>query len=118
MKVGQMTDFDFTYLSYGAGVQSTALLVCSALRLENVPRCDVAIFADTGDEPAWVYENLATLTHWARPHGIEIETVQCGAPRWRLGSGTPGREQTLRGDTGVHRGEGWARVDVATAMYP
>lgn len=73
-----MTDFDFTYLSYGAGVQSTALLVCSALGLKRVPKVDVAIFADTGDEPVWVYETLATLTRWASPHGIEIETVSAG----------------------------------------
>ena len=50
----------FTYLSYGAGVQSTALLVMSALQLEHYPcpKADVAVFADTGDEPAWVYETL------------------------------------------------------------
>lgn len=73
-----MTDFDFTYLSYGAGVQSTALLVCSALGLENVPRVDVAIFADTGDEPQWVYDYLNVMTPWARERGIAIERVMAG----------------------------------------
>ncbi len=46
-------DFDFTYLSLGAGVQSTAMLIMSALGLYGCPNADVAIFADTGDEPAW-----------------------------------------------------------------
>lgn len=58
-------DFDFTYLSLGAGVQSTALLVLSSLGLHGCPKADVAIFADTGDEPAWVYDHLETLKAWS-----------------------------------------------------
>jgi hypothetical protein len=73
-----MSDFDFTYLSYGAGVQSSALLVCSALGLAGVPRVDVAIFADTGDEPPWVYETLELMKLWARERGITIESVSAG----------------------------------------
>ncbi|KKM78901.1 hypothetical protein LCGC14_1355330 [marine sediment metagenome] len=42
---------DFTYISFGAGVQSTALLIMSNLGLKDCPKADVAIFADTGDEP-------------------------------------------------------------------
>ena len=42
-----------TYLSLGAGVQSTALLVISAHGLYGCPRADLAIFADTQDEPAY-----------------------------------------------------------------
>jgi len=57
--------FDYTYLSLGAGVQSSAMLVCSCKGLYNVPRADVAIFADTGDEPQWVYDYLAILTEWS-----------------------------------------------------
>ena len=60
-----MKDYALTYLSLGAGVQSTALLICSALGLHGVPRADVAIFADTGDEPAWVYEHLWKLAEWS-----------------------------------------------------
>ena len=58
-------DFNLTYLSLGAGVQSSALLVCSALGLHGVPRADVAIFADTGDEPQWVYDYLTILEEWS-----------------------------------------------------
>lgn len=54
-----------TYLSLGAGVQSSALLVCSARGLHNVPRADVAFFADTGDEPAHVYRFLEVLEAWS-----------------------------------------------------
>lgn len=50
----------FRYISFGAGVQSTALLVMSAMQLDRYPcpKADVAIFADTGDEPQWVYDSL------------------------------------------------------------
>jgi hypothetical protein len=58
-------NFDFTYLSLGAGVQSTAMLIMSALGTHSCPRADVAIFADTGDEPAWVYDHLETLKQWS-----------------------------------------------------
>lgn len=70
-----MTEFDFTYLSLGAGVQSTALLIMSALGLHGCPKADVAIFADTGDEPAWVYEQLRTLQAWSP---IPIHVVSKG----------------------------------------
>jgi hypothetical protein len=60
-----MTEFDLTYLSLGAGVQSSAMLVCSALGRHGVPKADVAIFADTGDEPGWVYEYLEALEAWS-----------------------------------------------------
>ena len=70
--------FDLTYLSFGAGVQSTALLALSALNTPGVPRVDVAIFADTGDEPGWVYEHLARMKEWAAPRGVEVLTVQKG----------------------------------------
>ncbi len=46
-------------LSLGAGVQSTTLALMAARGEIEVPDC--AIFADTGDEPAAVYEHLAWL---------------------------------------------------------
>jgi hypothetical protein len=64
--------YDLTYLSFGAGVQSTALLVCSNLGLHGVPRADVAIFADTGYEPAYVYKQVETMRKWSE---IPVETV-------------------------------------------
>ncbi len=50
---------DLRVISYGAGVQSTAMLLM-ALCGEIEPRPDCAIFADTGWEPRSVYETL----HW------------------------------------------------------
>jgi hypothetical protein len=47
-------------LSLGAGVQSTALALLSAVG-DLLPRVDGAIFADTGWEPKAVYEHLARL---------------------------------------------------------
>jgi hypothetical protein len=66
------------YLSLGAGVQSTAMLVMSALGLKGCPRASVAIFADTGDEPAWVYEHLAWCRNFGESHGVRVETVTAG----------------------------------------
>jgi hypothetical protein len=66
-----------TYLSLGAGVQSTALYVLSTLG--KTPPADVAIFADTQDEPAYVYEHLERLKAWGVGHGgPPIETVTAG----------------------------------------
>ncbi len=52
--------FDLRVLSLGAGVQSTAMyLMALDGELPHTP--DVAIFADTQQEPPWVYENLWRL---------------------------------------------------------
>ncbi|WP_206685945.1 hypothetical protein [Kribbella qitaiheensis] len=65
-----------TALSLGAGVQSTALLLLAA---EGVlPRPDVAIFADTGWEPAAVYAQLDRLAAIAKAAGIELHRVSKG----------------------------------------
>jgi len=47
-------------LSLGAGVQSTTIALMAARG--EIPAPDCAIFADTGDEPAVVYEHLAWLS--------------------------------------------------------
>jgi hypothetical protein len=70
-------EYDYTYLSLGAGVQSSALLVLACTD-DRVPKPDVAIFADTGDEPPWVYEYVKTLADWAKPYGVEVVTAQKG----------------------------------------
>lgn len=71
--------FDYIYLSLGAGVQSTALYLLSSREARGLPRADVAIFADTQDEPGWVYENLERLRAWAKENdGIPIEVVTNG----------------------------------------
>ena len=60
------------YISFGAGVQSTALL---ALEKKGLIISKGSIFADTGEEPDWVYKTL----HHVRFHGIKPVFV-CQAP--------------------------------------
>ena len=55
-----------TYLALGAGSQSSALYVLAAQGDRRVPPLDVAIFADTGDEPAKVYEQLDRLEAYGK----------------------------------------------------
>ena len=64
------------FLSLGAGVQSSAVLLMS-IRGE-LPKLDAALFADTGYEPPAVYTWLKFLCQAAEDAGIRIETV-----RWR-----------------------------------
>lgn len=63
-------------LSLGAGVQSTTvlLLACEG----EIPRFDVALFADTGWEPRAVYTNLERLTAHAEKNGIPVRRVSAG----------------------------------------
>lgn len=68
-----------TYISFGGGVQSTALLILSALGLRGVPRADVAIFADTQAEIAETYAHVRRMTTWAAERGIEVRTVSDGS---------------------------------------
>jgi len=64
-------------LSLGAGVQSTTLLLLAAHG--HIPRYDLAIFADTGWEPAAVYEHLDRVEREvASPAGIPIVRVSVG----------------------------------------
>lgn len=65
-----------TVLSLGAGVQSTTL---GLLMVDgHLPRPDVAIFADTGWEPAAVYEHLERLAPVLESAGIEVARVAAG----------------------------------------
>lgn len=64
------------YLSLGAGVQSSTLLLL-AMRGE-IPTFDAAIFADTGWEPAPVYAHLRRLQRLAAPAGIPVVQVSAG----------------------------------------
>jgi len=67
---------DFTYLSLGCGVQSSALLVLGATGV--VPKPDLAVFADTGDEPSYVYNYLELLTEYAASQGIPVSVAKKG----------------------------------------
>lgn len=59
------------YLSLGAGVQSTALLVMANDGL--IGDIEFALFADTGDEPKYVHEYIEILKSWSK---IPIHTCQ------------------------------------------
>lgn len=63
-------------LSLGAGVQSSTVFLMS-LKGE-LPRLDHAIFADTGWEPAPVYEQLAFLEREAERAGVPLHRVSAG----------------------------------------
>jgi hypothetical protein len=64
-------------LSLGAGVQSTTIALMAARG--EIPSPDCAIFADTGDEPAAVYEHLA----WLMSPGVlpfPVHVTKCSRP--------------------------------------
>ena len=67
--------YDITYLSLGAGVQSTALLAMSCDD-DRVPTADLAIFADTQCEPDYVYKNIERLKTLSN---IPIHVVTAGS---------------------------------------
>ena len=64
---------ELTTLSLGAGVQTSTVLMLSEAGI--LPRLDAAIFADTGWEPAAVYQHLETLKGMT---SIPIYTVTAG----------------------------------------
>jgi len=66
----------YRFLSLGAGVQSSTVLVLACQG--RIPSFDAAIFADTGWEPAAVYRHLHRLTRIAGRAGIPIARVQKG----------------------------------------
>jgi len=70
------TDQPLRVLSLGAGVQSTTILLMALAG--DIPPIDVAIFADTGWEPATVYEHLDRLEATARTGGIDVRRVSAG----------------------------------------
>ncbi len=55
-------------LSLGGGQQSTAIYLLAATG--EIPKIDHAIFADTGEEPRWVYETILALNRF--PGGAPI----------------------------------------------
>ena len=64
-----------TVISYGGGVQSTALVVLAAT---GVIDADVALFANTGNDsenPATIAYVRDVATPWATAHGVAIHTL-------------------------------------------
>ena len=78
-------------LSLGAGVQSTTLALMAAHGEIEAPDC--AIFADTGWEPAAVYEHLARLRE-ALPFPVHI--VQHAELRSELMAATAGERNAVQ----------------------
>ena len=71
----------FRSLNLGAGVQSTVLALMADQGEYDLPRPDVAIFADTGWEPPQVYEHL----EWLKAElSFEVITVSAGNIRENL----------------------------------
>ena len=76
------------YISFGAGVQSTALVIISALGLYDCPKADFAVFADTQSEPQWVYDNLERMTVWAKQRDLPIYVTTVGSLEEDMKAGT------------------------------
>ena len=72
-----MTGYALTYIAFGAGDDSTFLYHASEAGLYGVPRADLALFADTGDEPEYVYEHIWRLAERAEvtPGAIPIHVA-------------------------------------------
>lgn len=66
----------FRALSLGAGQQSSSLLLMSAYG--ELPKLDLAVFADTGWERAVTYDHLRRLERVAEAAGIPIQRVHAG----------------------------------------
>ncbi|MCI8652110.1 MAG: hypothetical protein HFF11_00235 [Angelakisella sp.] len=54
-------------LSYGGGVNSTAMLI--GLHQRNIP-VDLILFADTGGEQPYTYDYLPIMDQWLETHGL------------------------------------------------
>lgn len=66
----------YTYMSLGGGVQSTTM---AEMIVEGVlPKPNLVIFADTGDEPSYVYENISYLDKRLNSVGVELARVRRG----------------------------------------
>ena len=73
---GDLDNIKHRVISYGAGTQSTAMLLMGLTgKLHSKP--DIAIFADTGGEPKEVYDYLALIKDYVKKEfDFEIITVR------------------------------------------
>lgn len=72
----------YKVLSYGGGVQSSALLFAACHGdLPNGDKPDIAIFADTRWEPEGVISYVKFATEYAARHDIEVVTVSYASIR-------------------------------------
>ena len=63
-----------TFLSLGWGVQSWT--IAAMMALDELPRADYLVHADTTHERAATYEFAERWTPWLGEHGLSVETVQ------------------------------------------
>ena len=72
-------------LHLGGGVQSTTLACMAA---EGELEIDLALFADTGDEPFWVYQMVGQVRTLLAKRGIPLVMTMrcCGHRRWFIAS--------------------------------
>ena len=68
-------------LHLGGGVQSTTL---AYMAVEGELKIDLALFADTGDEPFWVYQTVGRVRSLLAARGIPLVMTMrcCGYRRW------------------------------------
>lgn len=66
-------------LSWGCGVQSTALAVMSALG--DMPSLDAVVFSDTGWERQGTYEVKEYYSRWLEGRGVNVSVVSGGNVR-------------------------------------
>jgi len=90
----QLPEAQLRVVSFGAGVQSTTMLLMAAEGLIG-PMPDVAIFADTNDEPREVYQHLNRVRGMGLPFPIEI--VSAGSIREQVLSWTRGDRKNANG---------------------
>lgn len=83
-------------VSFGAGVQSTTMVLMAARGLFG-PLPDVLIFADTGDEPAAVYEHLEFMRSPNIGLPFPIITVSVGSIRDQMLDWSAGRTKHANG---------------------
>lgn len=67
---------NFTYMSCGGGVQSGTMVEMVAEK--ELPPPDIIIFADTGDEPDYVYKHIDYLRNRLAGVNVELVTVSAG----------------------------------------
>ena len=67
---------DFTYLSLGAGVQSST--IAEMIVEGELPLVDKVLFADTGDEPDYVYWQVEYLNKRLSSVNLRVETLTIG----------------------------------------
>lgn len=67
------------FISLGGGVQSSTIVEMYVEGDLHLPRLDGVLFADTGDEPDWVYQQVAYLREQLKTVGVPLLTVAKGS---------------------------------------